>query len=177
MSQTLLQIQEQIARLQRDEQRLKVEAAEVIAKIRVAIEAYGFTPDDLFGGSTGTATRSRSALRASGGTAPRESVVKFTDGHGNVWGGRGPRPNWLRTALAQGHSLEDFAVDRMASAGAAGETSRWSSASSAFGGNSKRRVVAIKFRDGVNVWSGRGSYPRWLREAIDKGRSVEDFRV
>ena len=29
---------------------------------------------------------------------------------GNTWGGRGPRPQWLRDALANGKSLQDFAV-------------------------------------------------------------------
>ena len=38
------------------------------------------------------------------------SSAKYADGKGNVWGGRGPRPLWLREALAAGKRLEDFAT-------------------------------------------------------------------
>lgn len=34
--------------------------------------------------------------------------AKYCDGKGNEWGGRGPRPRWLRQALAEGKKLEDF---------------------------------------------------------------------
>lgn len=35
-----------------------------------------------------------------------------------------------------------------------------------------------KFRDeSGNVWSGRGPRPRWLREALEGGRSLEEFLV
>jgi DNA-binding protein H-NS len=36
--------------------------------------------------------------------------VKYRDGEGNTWVGRGPRPQWLRDALANGKTLADFAV-------------------------------------------------------------------
>jgi len=50
MAKTLLQVREQIARLQMDEERLRrAEAAEVIGKIKLAIDAYRLTPADLFG--------------------------------------------------------------------------------------------------------------------------------
>ncbi len=32
------------------------------------------------------------------------------DGDGNTWVGRGPRPQWLRDALASGRSLGNFAI-------------------------------------------------------------------
>jgi hypothetical protein len=38
-------------------------------------------------------------------------TVKFCDGAGNTWTGRGRRPKWLIEALAHGKRLEDFAVD------------------------------------------------------------------
>ena len=37
-------------------------------------------------------------------------AVKFRDEAGNTWVGRGPRPLWLRDALAAGRKVEDFAV-------------------------------------------------------------------
>ena len=35
-------------------------------------------------------------------------MVRFRDQDGNTWVGRGPRPRWLRDALAGGKSAEDF---------------------------------------------------------------------
>lgn len=38
--------------------------------------------------------------------------------------------------------------------------------------------VAIKYRDDAgNVWSGRGSQPRWLVAALAAGRALDEFRV
>lgn len=39
--------------------------------------------------------------------------------------------------------------------------------------------VAPKYRDPAtgNTWSGRGLKPTWLREAIESGRSLEDFAI
>ena len=34
--------------------------------------------------------------------------AKFKDDQGNTWGGRGPRPQWLRDALASGKALDEF---------------------------------------------------------------------
>lgn len=42
----------------------------------------------------------------------------------------------------------------------------------------KGMKVAAKFSDGAgNSWSGRGSQPRWLRAAIESGKSLQDFAV
>jgi DNA-binding protein H-NS len=37
------------------------------------------------------------------------SKVNYTDGAGNSWTGRGPRPGWLKAAIESGKSLQDFA--------------------------------------------------------------------
>ncbi len=41
----------------------------------------------------------------------------------------------------------------------------------------QKQTVAVKFRDGDNQWSGRGSQPRWLRVALEGGKSLQDFAV
>jgi DNA-binding protein H-NS len=42
----------------------------------------------------------------------------------------------------------------------------------------KGKEAPIKYRDtGGNEWSGRGSQPRWLAEAIAGGKSLQDFSV
>jgi DNA-binding protein H-NS len=40
-----------------------------------------------------------------------------------------------------------------------------------------QRSVAIKYRDGSNAWSGRGSKPKWLAAAIASGKKIEQFQV
>lgn len=38
--------------------------------------------------------------------------------------------------------------------------------------------VAPKFRDEAgNSWSGRGKQPRWLVDALSRGRSLEEFSI
>ena len=40
--------------------------------------------------------------------------------------------------------------------------------------------VAVKYRDPANAkhaWTGRGVKPRWLRELLEQGRTLEEFLV
>jgi DNA-binding protein H-NS len=41
-------------------------------------------------------------------SAKKVAKTKYQDGSGNSWGGFGPRPKWLKDALAGGKKLEDF---------------------------------------------------------------------
>jgi len=36
--------------------------------------------------------------------------VKFRDGHGNTWTGRGSQPKWLVAYLNAGRRIDDFVV-------------------------------------------------------------------
>jgi DNA-binding protein H-NS len=115
MTKTYVQIQKQIETLQREADKLKrKEVDDVIAKIKEAISVYELTAADLgLDGKPGRrraaggrpAAKSRPARKSRGA-----SEVKFRDESGNTWGGRGPRPQWLRDALAAGKALTDFAV-------------------------------------------------------------------
>jgi DNA-binding protein H-NS len=42
----------------------------------------------------------------------RKVAIKYRDGSGNTWAGRGAQPVWLREKLKAGAKLEDFAVDK-----------------------------------------------------------------
>ena len=42
----------------------------------------------------------------------RKVAVKYRDGSGNAWAGRGAQPVWLREKLKAGAKLEDFAVHK-----------------------------------------------------------------
>jgi DNA-binding protein H-NS len=117
MTKTYVQIQKQIETLQREAEKLKrKEIDDVIAKIKEAIAVYELTAADL--GLDGKGGRRRAAGargRPAAKTRPARrsrgaSEVKYRDESGNTWGGRGPRPQWLRDALAAGKALTDFAV-------------------------------------------------------------------
>jgi DNA-binding protein H-NS len=46
----------------------------------------------------------------------RKVPVKYRDKAGNTWAGRGAQPVWLREKLKAGAKLDDFAVQRTATA-------------------------------------------------------------
>lgn len=100
------QLQAQAEKLRRKE------AQEVIERIKSAIGVYQLTPQDLFGkGPDGKKRAPKPAVKRRA-KKPRANgrTVKFRDGDGNTWGGMGPRPTWLRQALDDGKSLDDFRV-------------------------------------------------------------------
>ena len=116
MAKSYVAMVEEIERLQAEAEALKrKEVNGIIKQIRQAISTYGLTASDL--GLNGTRKRGRPPGKAA--PAGRKSTTKktgagrrakFRDPSGNTWGGRGPRPQWLRDALASGRKLEDFAV-------------------------------------------------------------------
>jgi DNA-binding protein H-NS len=115
MTKSYTQIQKQIKNLQQEAERVRQKEVQgVIGRIKEAIAAYGLTAGDL---GLEASARGRSGLKRRGpagkakpGAAKRTKAPKFRDEAGNTWGGRGPRPKWLRDALAAGKALEDFAV-------------------------------------------------------------------
>ncbi len=136
MSKSYVDIVKQIEVLQAEAERLKhAEMDGVIARIKGAIAAYGLTAADLgLGAMPGRkpgrpvgsgkkkpgpkpgAKKAAAAVSPFGNTSkpskPSKSnkAARFRDNSGNAWVGRGPRPQWLRDALAAGKSLKDFAV-------------------------------------------------------------------
>jgi DNA-binding protein H-NS len=169
MPQTYADIQQQIARLQSEAESLRAaEAADVVARIKDAIATYGLTPQDLFGGRARAGARSQQR----GARTP-----KYADGKGGVWGGRGPRPQWLRAALAAGKRLEDFAVD-----GGSARSGGGGGAAPARVKGGGRKAAGKKggragYTDGTNTWSGFGRKPRWLVDALAAGKSLDDLRA
>jgi DNA-binding protein H-NS len=50
----------------------------------------------------------------------------------------------------------------------------------AVGGSRKGSKVAVKYRNPENPkheWTGRGMQPKWLRELIEQGRTLDEFSV
>ena len=119
MTRTYTQLIKQIDALSRDAERLKKnEVKDVVARIKEAIATYGLTAAHLGlrPKASGTRRGPKPGLkRVAGKKAVKavkaaKAVVRFRDGDGNTWVGRGPRPGWLRDALASGKSLENFAM-------------------------------------------------------------------
>lgn len=92
------------------------ERAGVIAQINVAIAEFGLRPADLdFKKASTRAGKKVAGKKAAGKTAAvkksaakKPSVIKYQDGEGNKWSGRGRQPGWLKAAVAAGKQLEDF---------------------------------------------------------------------
>ncbi len=113
---TYAQIAAQIQALTKEGEALKAkEGRGVIDRIKEAIATYGLTASDLGlaggkrGPKPGAAAKKRGRPRGAGAKQKKGGAPKFADGSGNVWVGRGPRPKWIKEALAAGKSLEDFA--------------------------------------------------------------------
>lgn len=179
MEQTSEQIQKQIEKLQKQaealrKKELKEEIKGVIDRIKVAIAHYGLTAQQL-----GLRTNKTVARPKKTGNAAGKSTAGFSDGNGNVWSGRGPRPHWLRDALAAGRSIDEFRVgSRTESKPVSAEPQSGETvASVAVRARKKaKRTAKIRYEDGAgNSWSGFGPKPKWLKAALDAGKSLEDL--
>lgn len=123
MAKTLEQIQQQIEKLERQAEALKnKETAQVVQRIRIAIAHYDLTPEDLFGTKSGKAAPLKKAKadvkkdadkKATAAKVSRKGIpvaIKYRDGAGNTWTGRGSKPRWLMAAIASGKKVEDFTI-------------------------------------------------------------------
>lgn len=186
MAQTYSQLQAQIAKLQAEAEKLRrSELAEVIAKIRVAIAAYSITPEDLFEDKSRKSPASKSVAGpkpSSKSKSKGDLTARFADDVGNSWVGRGPRPTWLREALAAGKTLSDFAVAGTGTNPSMKVNPSPSKVSKKVADNATakatKKPVAAKYKDQAgNSWTGRGSQPKWLKEAVAAGKTLDQFLV
>lgn len=114
MTKTYASIVKQIETLKLEAEKMRRNEVDgVIARIREAITFYNLSASDL-----GLAVKAKGPKAAApakrkkrkGAAAKSPAVVKYSNGAGGTWGGRGKRPTWLRDALNSGKSLADFAV-------------------------------------------------------------------
>jgi DNA-binding protein H-NS len=171
MAHTYKQIQKQIEQLQRKGEALRnTEVKGVVERIKVAIAHYGLTAAHL-----GLDSASNRAV----GKRTAKVSAKFSDGAGNTWSGRGPRPRWLREALAAGRSIEKFKSGSKTQsnlASAIGKMEAATPAAKAPAKKAKRAPSKVHYSDGAgNSWTGRGPKPGWLKAAIGSGKSLQDF--
>lgn len=167
---TLEQINKRINELQREAARLREkEVGEVVGRIKEAIKVYGLTAADL--GLAGKASAGRRAARPARGS---DRSAKYSDGNGNTWGGRGPRPRWLRDAIDAGRTLEEFAVK----AGTDGTTGAAPAKRTRGGARKPRGSGKVVYRDDAgNTWSGHGRKPGWYLAALKAGKTPDDLRA
>lgn len=100
---TYLELKAQAEKLMAEAEALRSkELEDTIADIKNKMQAYGITAQDL-GIVGGTAKRSSSQQK------PNKSP-KYRGPNGQAYSGRGPRPKWLKEALASGKKIEDFSA-------------------------------------------------------------------
>lgn len=178
MTKTYLQLAREIATLQAAaDKQLAAEKNEAVARLNEVIAKYDLSAADLkFPGTGPSVAKPGPKVKPSSKSAI--SGAKYADGTGNTWGGRGPRPAWLRHAIAAGKRLESFSAS-VAPAAVRVSTPALGSATAAPAKKSGF-TVAPKYRHpGTgDTWSGRGSAPRWLKEALRKrGTKLDDFLI
>ena len=121
MKKSYSQIVQQIELLKTQAEKLRRQEIDgVIARIKDAIAAYALTPQDLGFGANAKLSNAQNVFNKRGrkpgagkgsiSKAKVNTVVRFRDANGNSWVGRGPRPMWLREAIASGKTAQDFAV-------------------------------------------------------------------
>lgn len=81
------------------------EIPDVVARMKEAIAHYGLSSAQLgFGGAKAAAVQGTPKAAAKKSKKNRPSVVKYRDDKGHSWTGFGPKPRWLKEALASGVS-------------------------------------------------------------------------
>ena len=106
MPNKLVQLQQQIAKLQRQAEAIQQKEVDaVIGRIKQAIAHYGLTAADLGLASGGSRNR-----RAAAKPGRKPSAIKFRDEAGNTWSGHGRRPRWYLDAIAAGKTPRQLAA-------------------------------------------------------------------
>lgn len=87
----------------------KKKKSQALAAVKAKAKAMGYSLADLTGGAAAKADKAakpvKKAARKTAAPAYRD-----TENAKNTYGGRGPRPKWLKDALAAGKKLEDFKI-------------------------------------------------------------------
>jgi len=164
MARTYEQIQKQIAALQREAESVRTREVDgVVQRIKIAIDHYGLTAAQLGFVVTGSSVKKARPQKAPAVTGAKGG---YADGLGNTWGGRGPRPAWLKDALGAGKTLEELSIwDKPAKP----------KVSNAKAPAKKRKAKRSYKDDAGHTWSGFGPQPAWLKEAVAAGRKLEEF--
>lgn len=147
MALTYLQIQQQIASLQRQAEGLRLaEVNSAIEKTRAIISRFSLTAEQLGLGLVQTVVE----------------TVEIEVGHA---------AGKTRKASKAVKAVKAVKAARVAKAAKVDKSAKPASKATA------RTTPRIRYRDGANAWGGRGPKPRWLVAGIAAGRTLESFGV
>jgi len=101
------------AQLRREAEQVQARIAaahKALDEIRALARKHLIAADDVFprGGWPGDQAPAEATTSGTPENVFELARPPYTDGHGNVWNGKGRRPNWLVKALADGLSLRDL---------------------------------------------------------------------
>lgn len=86
---------------------LQSQRSDAIEKVRALMAEFGLTAADVAPPSK----PGRKPRAEPSGETVRKVAAKYRDpATGNTWSGRGLKPKWLAAALAEGKTLQDFAL-------------------------------------------------------------------
>lgn len=83
--------------------------SDAIARVLALMDELGVTRR-MLGKSWPDGRRPAKEAKPRHVSAGKKVAIKYRDGDGNEWSGRGLQPKWLREAIEAGAKLESFAV-------------------------------------------------------------------
>ena len=86
-------------------QAINLERGQAIEKAKELIATFALTVRDL-GLHTNSAVKKAKESTRTG----RPAAIKYRDGAGNIWTGRGKMPRWLDAAVKSGKRKEDYLI-------------------------------------------------------------------
>ncbi len=110
---SLKTIQARIAELQKKAKALETKGKPGVDKVVGLIKKHKLTLDDLkqaFSGKAGRPAKGAKKTKRVSKLKGKKAPVKFKDGNGNKWTGRGRAPLWIQAAEKAGKDRSSFAV-------------------------------------------------------------------
>ena len=113
---SLVNIQSQIEKLQKQASEIKArEFQKTVQDIREKMQAFGITVKDLQTTKASKKLASQVPGKKRAAASAKKAVnapvpAKYRGPEGQTWSGRGLKPRWLAALIAQGHTLEEFAI-------------------------------------------------------------------
>lgn len=101
-----LEIEQKIAALQAELAKVREsDKRGAVERVLAIVDEYGLTPSDIFGAKTPRAVIPQSQKKP--------VVAKYQGQEENqLWSGRGLKPKWVQTALANGKKLDDLLINK-----------------------------------------------------------------
>lgn len=88
----------------------KKKKSDALAAVKAKAKAMGYSLADLTNGAAAKAAKAAKPAKKPAKKAAAKPAYRDTENAKNTYGGRGPRPQWLKDALAAGKKLEDFKI-------------------------------------------------------------------